>query len=123
MRLYKRQLFVVCNLPAWFIGRSCYGIKIFLIYQLISGHNVQGVVWLIGLKFPTMCHHLAKLSGHGACGSSVTAAKTFYVTLQDLAIKGVGNYMEGKSSLFIPTLPKLVAIDIVLMVFTHKIVL
>ena len=37
------------------------------------------------------------------------------MTLQNHAIKGSGDFMEGNSSLYIPTLPKLIAIDIVLM--------
>ena len=41
--------------------------------------------------------------------------KYFYVTLQDHMIKGFGDFMERNSSLYIPTLPKLIAIDIVLM--------
>ena len=49
------------------------------------------------------------------CGSSDTAAKIFYVTLQDYVIKGSGDFMEGNSSLHIPILPKLIVIDIVLM--------
>ena len=42
-------------------------------------------------------------------------AKNFYVVLQDHVIKGSGNFMEGNSWLYIPSLPKLIAIDIVLM--------
>ena len=38
-----------------------------------------------------------------------------YVNLQDHAIKGSGDFREGNSSLYIPTLPKLIAIDILLM--------
>ena len=37
------------------------------------------------------------------------------MTLQDHVIKGSGDFMEGKSSLYIPTLPKLIVIDIELM--------
>ena len=37
------------------------------------------------------------------------------MTLQDHVIKGSGDFMEGKSSLYIPTLPKLIVIDIALM--------
>ena len=36
------------------------------------------------------------------------------MTLQDHLIKGSGDFMEQNSSLYIPTLPKLIAIDIVL---------
>ena len=48
------------------------------------------------------------------CGSSDPAANIFYVTLQDHVIKGSGDFMDGNSSLYTPTLPKLIAIDIML---------
>ena len=54
-------------------------------------------------------------SGDRPYGSSNTGVKTFYGTLQYHVIKGSGDFMEENSSLFIPTLTKLVAIDIVLM--------
>ena len=57
----------------------------------------------------------AKFCDHSPCGSSDTAAKIVYVTLQDHVIKGSGDFMEGNASLYIPTLPKLIAIDVVLM--------
>ena len=69
--------------------------------------------------------------GHRHCGSSDTATKIVYMTLQDHVIKGSGDFMKGNSSLYIPkgsgdfmkgnsslyipTLPKLIAIDIMLM--------
>ena len=37
------------------------------------------------------------------------------MNFQDHVIKGSGDFMEGKSSLYIPTLPKLIVIDIALM--------
>ena len=46
---------------------------------------------------------------HSPCGSSDTVAKIVYYI-----IKGSGDFMEGNSSLYIPTLPKLIAIDSVL---------
>ena len=48
-------------------------------------------------------HTFTKFSGHRPCGSSDTAAKIFYVTLQDNVIEGSGYFMEGNSSLYIPT--------------------
>ena len=55
-----------------------------------------------------------------SCGSSDTATKTFYVTLvQHNVIKGSSDFMEGNSS-YIPSLPKLIAINIV---FEYKIIL
>ena len=53
--------------------------------------------------------------GHRLCGSSDTAAKIVCMTLQVHVIKGSGDFMEGISSLHVPTLPKLIAMDIVLM--------
>ena len=43
-----------------------------------------------------------------------TAAKIVYMTLQDHMTKGSGDFMEGNSSLYIAALPKLIAIDTVL---------
>ena len=37
------------------------------------------------------------------------------MTLQDHRIKGTGDFMEGNFPFYIPTLPRLIAIDIVLM--------
>ena len=48
------------------------------------------------------------------CGSSDTAAKIVYLTLQDQVIKEPGDFMEGNSSLHIPTISNMIAIDIVL---------
>ena len=49
------------------------------------------------------------------CGWSDTAAKIVYVTLQDYEFKRSSDFMKGNSLLYIPNLPKLIAIDIVLM--------
>ena len=67
------------------------------------------------VEVPLVSHQFAKFRGHRSCGSSDTAAKIFYVILQDCVIKGSGDFMEGNSSLYIPTLPKLIGTDIVLM--------
>ena len=67
-----------------------------------------------GLNFLIVSHHFAKFSGHRRCGSSDTEAKIVYVNLQDHVIKGYRDFMEGSCSLHIPILPKLIAIDIVL---------
>ena len=77
--------------------------------------SAQRVVWRNGLQFLIKSHHFAKFRGHRPCGSSDTAAKIFYVTLQDYMIKGSADFMEGNSSLYIPTQPILMVIDIVLM--------
>ena len=76
--------------------------------------RVQRVVWLNGLNFLIVSHHFAEFSDHRPCGSSVTAAKTVYMTLQNHVIKESGDLMEGSSSLHIPSLPKLIVTDTVL---------
>ena len=48
-------------------------------------------------------------------GSSDAAAKIVSVTSQEHVIKEPGDFMEENSSLYIPTLPKLRVIDIILM--------
>ena len=75
----------------------------------------QNIVWLNGLSFLIVGHHFAKFNGPRPFGSRDTAAKIIYMTLQDYVMKGSGAFMEGKSSLCIPTLSKLISIDIVLM--------
>ena len=64
---------------------------------------------LNGLKFLTVSYHFAKFCDHDK------AAKIVYMTLQDHVIKRSGDFMEGNSSLYIPSLPKLIVIDTVLM--------
>ena len=73
------------------------------------------VLRLKGLKFLIVSYHFAKFNGNRSCGSSDTAAKIFYVTLQYHVIKGSGEFMGGNSSLYITTLTKLTRTDIVLM--------
>ena len=72
-------------------------------------------MWFNGLNFLIEIHHFAKFNEHRLCGSSDATGKTVYVTLQDHVIKGSSDFMEENSSLYIPTLPKLIAIYIVLM--------
>ena len=55
------------------------------------------------------------ICGHRPCGSGDKAAKIYYMTLQDHVIKGSGDFMDVNSQLYVPNLPKLIAIDIVLM--------
>ena len=71
-------------------------------------------MWVNVLKFLKVSHHFAKFSEHRPCGSD-TEAKIFYMTLRDHMIKGSSDFVERSSSLYIPTLPKLINIDIVLM--------
>ena len=61
-----------------------------------------------------LSQRFAKFCGHRPCGSIDTWAKIAYMTVQNHVIKGSGQFMEA-NSLYIPTLPKLTAIDIVLM--------
>ena len=69
---------------------------------------------LNGLKFVIVNHYFARFCDHSSCGSSDTAGKIVNMTLQDHMIKGFGDFMERKLSLNFPTLPKVIAIDIVL---------
>ena len=68
---------------------------------------------LDGLKFLIVSDHFGKFSVLRPCFSCDAAAKIFYVTLQDHAMKGSGDFMKEYSLLYIPTLLKLIAIDIV----------
>ena len=77
--------------------------------------QVQRIAWQNGFKFLIVSHHYAKFIDHRPCGSSDIAAKIFYVTLQDYMIKGSGDFMKRNSLMYIHTLPKLTAIDFVLM--------
>ena len=45
---------------------------------------------------------------------AVAEVKIFCVILQDLMIKGSGDFIEGNSSFYIPRVPKLILIDFVL---------
>ena len=74
-------------------------------------------MWLNGLNFLIVSHHFAKFSCDRSCGSSDTAFKIVYVTLQDHMIQGSSDFMEGNSSLYITTLAKLIAIIILLFHF------
>ena len=56
-----------------------------------------------------------KFSGHRPCYGKNKAAKIHYVNLQGHVIKGLGNFIEGNSSLCVPTMSILVTIDIMLM--------
>ena len=68
-----------------------------------------------GLKFLVVSHHFAKFNGHRTFGSSDAAAEILYLILQDHVIKVSGDFVEGNFSSHISTLPKLIAINIVLM--------
>ena len=63
----------------------------------------------------SVSHHLAKFGGYRRCGSRDITDLLFHVAFQDPVIKGTWDLMEGSYSLYIPTLPKLVAIDILVL--------
>ena len=106
--LYGRKLLIVCNHHARLRGhRYCgSGDRMFLNCHVTSCDQ---------LKFLIVSHHLSKFSEHRPCGTSDTTAIILYVTLQNHVIKGSGDFVEGNSSLCIPALPKLTALDIALM--------
>ena len=83
-------------------------IKCFLINHANSRDHKLKMLCDTELKFLIVSQHSDKFGGHRFCGSSYTATKTFYVTLE-------GNFMEGNSWLCIPILQKLIVLDIVLM--------
>ena len=60
-------------------------------------------------------HHLRKFSGHRLCCRSDITYLVFHVILQDHVIKGLCKFMEGNSSMYIPTLPSLVVTSIVVL--------
>ena len=119
MWLYGRKFLIAYNHTARFGGhRHCgRGDKMFLIYRVTSRNTCsKGFLWLNGLKFLIVSHHFAKFSGRRPCGSSETAPEIFYVTLQGHMNKGSVDITQGNHWLYIPSLPKLIVIDTVLMV-------
>ena len=64
--------------------------------------------------FLIVSYHFAQLSGHSPSGSSDTAAKIFYATLQEHVIKGSGDFMGENSPCIPPLCQKLIAINVVL---------
>ena len=61
--------------------------------------------------------HLTKFGSHRTCCSRDTRELIFHVTLEDHLIKGFHDLMEESSSLSIPTLPRLIAIGIVVVAY------
>ena len=61
-----------------------------------------------------MSYHLAKFGGHRHCCSRDITGLMLHVTLQNHVIKGLYEFMEGSFSLYISTLPNLVATGTVL---------
>ena len=61
----------------------------------------------------SLINYLAKFVGHRPRGSRDITDLIFDVTLLGQAIKGSCDFMEGDSSLYIPTPASLVAISIV----------
>ena len=80
----------------------------FLIYHVtLHDHMFKGCV-LNGWKFLIVSHHWLKFFVLRPCD---TESNIVYMTLQDHMIKGSGDFIEGNSSLYIPILLKLTAID------------
>ena len=104
------KLLYVCSHPVRFSShKHCGSGDNFLIYNMTSRDHVFN-----GLNFLILCHHFAIFCGHRPCGSSDIVSKVVYMTLQGHVVKGSGNLMKRNSSLYIPTLASLMAIDIVL---------
>ena len=105
------SLFYVTILPGLVaIGIVVMKVNGFNLSRDLTWPFVQRFVWLNGLNFLIVSHHFGKLSGHRPCGSSDTAAKIVYVASQNHVIRRSGDFIEVKTSFFIPTLPKLIAI-------------
>ena len=68
---------------------------------------------IYGWKFLIVSDHFSKFSGHRPCGSRVITHLIFHVILKDHVIKGACQFLKGSSSVYIPTLPSLVALGIV----------
>ena len=80
------------------------GDKTLLIYPVTSrDHVFKG---LVSYSKSPLCQ---------VCCCSDTAAQIFYVAFQEHVVKGSGDFMEGNSSLYVPTLSILMVIDTVLM--------
>ena len=96
------------------IGIVLMKVNAFNLSRDLTWPRVWRSMWLNGLDFLIVSHHFGKFIGHRPCGSSDTAAKIVYVTLQNHVIRRPGDFIEVKTSFYIPTLPKLIAIYIVL---------
>ena len=110
----KRSSFLYVTTLSGLVAIDIVVINVFNLSRDLMWPRVQRVAWLNGLNFLIVSQHFAKFSGHRSCGSNDTAVKVVYMTLQDHVIKGTGDFMKEKSLLYIPTLFKLIAIDIVL---------
>ena len=116
MWLYGRKLPIVCNYPGRFgDGMYCGSRDIFNLSREAMWPRVQRVVWFNWLKLPIVSNHLAKFIDRRSFGSSGIAGRIIEVNLNGHVIKGFDNFIEGNSSLYIPTVPKLIVRDIVLM--------
>ena len=71
------------------------------------------VVKLCGWKLLIVSHHLAKSGSHRHCCSGDITDLKFHVTLQDSMIKGLCEFMEESTLLYIPKLPSSVDTAIV----------
>ena len=74
----------------------------FLIYHMTSHEHAFKGLWLNGLKSFKVSHYLAKFIGQRPWVSSDTAAKMFFVTLQDPLIKRSDFLRKGTSHYILP---------------------
>ena len=89
-------------------------VEMFLIYHVASCDHVFRRFCNCGWKLLIVSYHLAKLVDHRpGCSRDITDL-IFHVTLQDHVIKELCEFMEGSSSLHIPTLPSLAATRIMI---------
>ena len=88
---------------------------------LICHLTACGMSLLYAWKHVIVAHHLAKFDGHRPCGRR-NMYLICHVPLQDHVIKGSCDFMEGHSSLYVITLPNLVAIVAVVVEIQHNLI-
>ena len=95
--------------------KHCDGADIvFLVcYVTFREHMFKGLFGFIEWKPVTLSHHLAMFVDRWSSGSEYTKYLTCHMTLQNHVIEGSSNFMSGSSSLYITTLPSLLAIGII----------
>ena len=103
---YVGKLLIEFNNPARFGGhRHCgSGDSVFNLSWGLTWPHVQRVMEICGWKFLIVNHHLPKFGGHRPFRSRDIRNLMFYMTLQHYMLRGLYEFMEGNSTLYMPTL-------------------